>query len=117
MLAQWKSDGFITCKCLDRNEDMYKFFLYIAILSSRRIKRVFKLSGRAMGASIEMRTCMTFLVTAILSSSRIKLFLGSSVLYQSMLAQWKSDGFITRKCLDRNEDMYEFFGHSYIVLQ
>ena len=52
---------------------------------------------------------MNFLVIAILSSSRIKLFLGSSVLYQSMLAQWKSDGFITCKCLDRNEDMYEFF--------
>jgi hypothetical protein len=28
-----------------------------------------------------------------------------------MLAQWKSDGLITRKCLDRNEDMYDFFGH------
>jgi hypothetical protein len=26
MLAQWKSDGFIACKCLDRNEDMYEFF-------------------------------------------------------------------------------------------
>jgi hypothetical protein len=45
---------------------------------------------------------------AILSSGRIKLFLGSSLPYQSMLAQWKSDGFITRKCLDRNEDMYKF---------
>ena len=37
-----------------------------------------------------------------------------------MLAQWKSDGLITRKCLDRNEDMYDFlvpsFIHSYIVL-
>jgi hypothetical protein len=85
MLAQWKSDGFITCKCLDRNEDMYEFFGHIAILSSRRIK----------------------------------LFLGSFVgfvLYQSMLAQWKSDGFITRKCLDRNEDMYEFFRHIAFVV-
>ena len=65
MLAQWKSDGLIARKCLDRNEDMYDFFGHIAILSS----------------------------------GRIKLFLGSSVLYQSMLAQWKSDGLITRKCL------------------
>ena len=33
MLAQWKSDGFIARKCLDRNEDMYDFFVtYIAIL-------------------------------------------------------------------------------------
>ena len=79
MLAQWKSDGFITRKCLDRNEDMYDFFCHIAILSS----------------------------------GRIKLFLGSSISYQSMLAQWKSDGLITRKCLDRNEDMYDFFGHIY----
>src|SRR6267378_2388894 len=39
---------------------------------------------------------------------RIKLFLGFSVSYQNILAQWKSDGFITRKCLDRNEDMYNF---------
>ena len=45
---------------------------------------------------------------SILSSGRIELFLGSSVSYQSMLAQWKSDGFIARKCLDRNEDMYDF---------
>src|SRR6267378_2639477 len=52
---------------------------------------------------------------AILSSGRIKLFLGSSILYHSMLAQWKSDGFITRKCLDRNEDMYELFGHIAIL--
>jgi hypothetical protein len=51
---------------------------------------------------------MIFLSLAILSSGRIELFLGSSALYQSMLAQWKSDGFTTRKCLDRNEDMYDF---------
>ena len=43
-----------------------------------------------------------------MSSGRIELFLGSSVSYQSMLAQWKSDGFIACKCLDRNEDMYDF---------
>src|SRR6266404_3893635 len=60
---------------------------------------------------------MIFLVTyvAILSSGRIKLFLGSSTLYQSMLAQWKSDGFIACKSLDRNEDMYDFFGHIAIL--
>ena len=81
MLAQWKSDGSITRKCLDRNEDMYDFFGHIAILSS----------------------------------GRIKLFLGSSVSYQSMLAQWKSDGLISRKCLDQNEDMYDFFGHIAIL--
>ena len=28
-----------------------------------------------------------------------------------MLAQWKSDGLITRKSLDRNEDMLFFFCH------
>jgi hypothetical protein len=39
MLAQWKSDGFIACKCLDRNEDMYDIFVTkIATLSSGRIK-------------------------------------------------------------------------------
>jgi hypothetical protein len=27
MLAQWKSDRLITCKSLDRNEDMLDFFL------------------------------------------------------------------------------------------
>ena len=54
---------------------------------------------------------------AILSSGRINPSLGSSVSYQSMLAQWKSDGLITRKCLDRNEDMYDFLSHSYIVLR
>ena len=52
---------------------------------------------------------MIFCHIAILSSGRIELFLGSSLSYQSMLAQWKSDGFITRKCLDRNEDMCDFF--------
>src|SRR6266404_3950807 len=81
MLAQWKSDGFMACKSLDRNEDMYEFFGHIAILSS----------------------------------GRIKIFLGSSTLYQSMLAQWKSDGFMACKSLDRNEDMYEFFGHIAIL--
>jgi hypothetical protein len=83
MLAQWKSDGFITRKCLDRNEDMYDFFGLIHV--------------------------------AILSSGRIELCLGSSLSYQSMLAQWKSDGFKTRKYLDQNEDMYDFLSHSYIV--
>jgi hypothetical protein len=37
-----------------------------------------------------------------------------------MLAQWKSDGLIARKCLDRNEDMYDFFVTwlvNYIVLR
>src|SRR6267378_2900434 len=52
---------------------------------------------------------------AILSSGRIKLFLGSSVSYESMLAQWKSDGFTTCKCLDRNKDMCHFFGHRAIL--
>jgi hypothetical protein len=32
-----------------------------------------------------------------------------------MLAQWKSDGLITRKCLDRNEDMY-FFLCTYLIV-
>ena len=54
---------------------------------------------------------MIFCHIAILSAGRIELFLGSSISYQSMLAQWKSDGFITRKCLDQNEDMYDFFSH------
>ena len=58
---------------------------------------------------------MIFCHIAILSSGRIELFLGSSISYQSMLAQWKSDGLITRKCLDRNEDMYDFFGHIAIL--
>src|ERR1700722_5392837 len=51
----------------------------------------------------------------MLSSGRIKLFLGSSASYPSMLAQWKSDGFIACKCLDRNEDMYDFFCHIAIL--
>ena len=49
---------------------------------------------------------MIFCHMAILSSGRIELFLRSSVSYQSMLAQWKSDGFIpvsasieTRTCM------------------
>jgi hypothetical protein len=36
LLAQWKSDGLITRKSLDPNEDMYH--LFIGILSSGRIK-------------------------------------------------------------------------------
>jgi hypothetical protein len=59
---------------------------------------------------------MIFCYIAILSSWRIEFFLGSFVSYQSMLAQWKSDGFIACKCLDRNEDMYYFLLNSYIVL-
>jgi hypothetical protein len=35
---------------------------------------------------------------AILSSGRVELFLRSSVPDQNMLAQWKSDGLIARKC-------------------
>ena len=49
-------------------------------------------------------------ITIAISSSEDKTLFGSSVLYQNMLAQWKSDGSISRKCLDRNEDMYGFFG-------
>ena len=33
MLAQWKSDRLITCKSLDRNEDMLEFFFMRAIAS------------------------------------------------------------------------------------
>ena len=30
MLAQWKSDRLITCKSLDRNEDMLESFFYVS---------------------------------------------------------------------------------------
>src|SRR5467141_1331774 len=69
-----------------------------------------------VSASIKTRTCMIFLSHSYIVLRKDKIFLGSSLLYQSMLAQWKSDGLrlITRKCLDRNEDMYDSFCHTAI---
>jgi hypothetical protein len=56
---------------------------------------------------------MIFLSHGYIVLRKDKTFLGSYASYKSMLAQWKSDGLITRKCLDRNEDMYVFFGLIY----
>ena len=80
MLAQWKSDGLITRKCLDRNEDMYDFFVtYVVLLKDRTLFRI-----------------LHFISKYVSSAGRA--------------------GFITCKCLDdRNEDMYHFLSHSYIV--
>jgi hypothetical protein len=78
MLAQWKSDGSITRKCLDRNEDMYDFLA----------------TGHV----------------AILSAGRIELFLLGSSISSKHVSSVEERRVHNRKCLDRNEDMYDFFG-------
>ena len=96
MLAQWKSDGSITCKYLDQNEDMYNFFWqrgYIVLRKDRSlvgssdlyqsILAQWKSDGfitRKCLDFLETRTCMIFLVSCFLSQAgRIELFLGSSI--------------------------------------
>ncbi|KAN0079038.1 hypothetical protein V8E54_005551 [Elaphomyces granulatus] len=115
MLAQWKSDGFIARPCISYQSMLAQWksdgLITRSYASYQSMLAQWKSDGFITRSSVSYQS--------MLAQWKSDGFIARSYAsYQSMLAQWKSDGFMTsRKCLDRNEDMYDFLSYGYIVLR